>query len=51
MPAIAEDDFTAEELEELDIRRADRISGKSNGVSMEEALTKLRSAQAKDEAA
>jgi hypothetical protein len=44
-------DFTSEELEELDRRRADRISGKSKGHSAEESIRMLREAQAKDEAA
>jgi hypothetical protein len=44
-------DFTSEELEELDRRRAGRISGKSKGHSAEESIRMLREAQAKDEAA
>ncbi|MEO7081792.1 MAG: hypothetical protein ABIY71_09705, partial [Flavobacteriales bacterium] len=46
-----EGDFTTEELEELDRRRADRISGKSKGYSAEGSIRMLREAQAKDEAA
>ncbi|MFZ1665470.1 MAG: hypothetical protein WBO28_03350 [Flavobacteriales bacterium] len=52
VPAEEEDvDFTPEELEDLDRRRADRISGKSKGYSAEESIRMLREAQAKDEAA
>lgn len=45
-----EDDLTEEELEELVRRRADRLSGKSIGISVEESMRQLRSAQARDEA-
>lgn len=52
VPAEEEElDFTPEELEELDRRRADRISGKSKGHSAEGSIRRLRTAQSKDEAA
>lgn len=45
-----DDDFTEEDIAELDRRRADRLSGESTGYTVEESLRKLRAAQAKDEA-
>lgn len=52
-PATPEvgDDFTEEELAELDRRRARRLSGESKGCTAEESIRMLRAAQAKDEAA
>ena len=45
-----DDDFTAEDIAELDKRRARRLSGESKGYSTADSISKLRSAQAKDEA-
>ena len=45
-----EDELTEQDLEELEKRRADRLSGKSVGLPMEESLRQLRSTQARDEA-
>jgi len=45
-----EDDLTAEDIAELDKRRARRLSGESKGYSAEDSISKLRAAQAKDEA-
>ncbi len=52
-PAAPEvgDDFTEEELTELDRRRARRLSGESKGYTTRESIRMLRAAQAKDEAA
>lgn len=50
--AVEEDeDFTAEEIAELDRRRARRLSGEGKGYTAEESIRMLREAQAKDEAA
>ncbi len=46
-----EDDFTEEEIAELDRRRARYLSGESKGYTIEESMKMLRAAQAKDEAA
>lgn len=51
VPASEELDLGPAELEELDRRRAARLSGKSKGYTMEESLNMLKDAQAKDEAA
>lgn len=46
-----EDDFSDEDIAELDKRRARRLSGESKGYTVEESIRMLRAAQAKDEAA
>ena len=46
-----EEDFTDEEIAELDAQRARRLSGESKGYTAEESIHMLRAAQAKDEAA
>ncbi len=46
-----EEEFTAEELAELDKRRTSRRKGESKGHTAEESIRMLRAAQAKDEAA
>jgi flagellar motor switch protein FliG len=46
-----DDDFTAEDIAELDERRARRLSGESKGHTAEESIRMLRAAQANDEAA
>lgn len=43
-----DDDFTDEEIAELDRRRDLRLSGESEGYTAEESLRRLRAAQAKD---
>lgn len=45
-----DDDFTVEELEELDRRRARYLSGESKGYTVEESMARLQAAQDKDEA-
>ncbi len=45
-----DDDFSAEDIAELDRRRALRLSGESKGHTAEESIRMLRAAQAKDEA-
>ena len=45
------EDFTDEEIAELDRRRARRLSGESKGYTSEDSIRMLRAAQAKDEAA
>ncbi len=49
--ADTDEDFTAEELAELDKRCARRMSGESKGSSAEESIRMLRAEPAKDEAA
>jgi hypothetical protein len=52
VPAASdEDDFTGAEIAELDRRRARRIAGESKGYKAEESIRRLRSLQAKNEAA
>lgn len=46
-----DDDFTAEDIAELDRRRARRLSGESKGHTAEGSIRMLRDAQAKDGAA
>ena len=46
-----EDDLTDEDIAELDLRRAHRLSGESKGYTAEESIQMLRAAQGKDEAA
>lgn len=45
----ADDDFTEEELAELERRRARYLSGESKGFTVEESMRLLRDAQARDE--
>ncbi|MBK8499197.1 MAG: hypothetical protein IPL52_10340 [Flavobacteriales bacterium] len=45
-----DDDFSAEDIAELDRRRASRLSGESKGHTAEESVRMLRAAQARDEA-
>jgi hypothetical protein len=49
--ALEEDVVTAEDLAELDKRRARRQSGESKGIPAKDSIQQLRAAQAKDEAA
>lgn len=46
-----DEDYTEEDIAELDRRRARRLSGESEGYSADESIRMLRAAQAKDEAA
>lgn len=46
-----DEDFNAEELEELDRRRARCLSGDSTGYTIEESMELLRAAQRKEESA
>ena len=43
-----DDDFTAEDITELDMRRARRLSGESTGVTAEGSIRMLRAEQTKD---